>query len=183
MQLPYGSQNWDKKYLRLALHVAAWSKDQSTKVGSVIVGPSNEVRSLGFNGFPRGVNDDVAERWVRPEKYCWCEHGERNAVYNAARMGVSTMNCTLYITSFPAKFGPCDDCCRAIIQSGIYRVVTEPPAGDIERWKESFRRGGVMLSEAGVVVDQVNICEHRGHVDWTPDLCDWTCLTCGEVVP
>jgi dCMP deaminase len=149
------SQNWDRKYLALALHVASWSKDPSTKVGSVIVGPTNEVRSLGFNGFPRGVNDDVPERWLRPEKYFWCEHGERNAVYNAARMGVSTMASTLYVTSYPAKFGPCDDCARAIIQSGIARLVTEPPAGDLERWAVSFKRGSDMLKEAGVEIDHV----------------------------
>jgi dCMP deaminase len=143
--------------LGLALHVASWSKDPSTKVGSVIVGQTNEVISIGFNGFPRGVNDDVPERWERPEKYCWTEHAEQNAVLNAARHGACTMASTLYITSYPAKFGPCDDCCRAIIQAGIARVVTEPPAGDIARWTESFRRGTIMLEEAGVEIDKVEL--------------------------
>lgn len=141
----------------LALHVAGWSKDQSTKVGAVVVGPDNEVRTLGFNGMPRGVDDRVTERHVRPEKYCWFEHGERNAFYNAARVGIPTNRCTLYIASFPAKFGPCDECCRAIIQCGIERVVTEIPQGDIERWRESFRRGSIMLAERGVMVTSIRM--------------------------
>jgi dCMP deaminase len=178
------SLNWDKKYLRLALHIAGWSKDPSTKVGAVIVGDTNEVISLGFNGPPRGVEDDVPERWERPLKYQFCEHSERNAVFNAARSGVSTMGATMYMTSFPAKFGPCDNCCRAIIQAGICRVVTEPPRGDIERWKESFKVGQEMLDEAGVEVDQVNICEHSGEkVDnFAAGVQVWECAGCGEVV-
>jgi len=151
------SQSWDLKYLRLALHVAGWSKDPSTKVGAVIVGDTNEVRSIGFNGLPRGVNDDVPERWERPLKYQLCEHSERNAIYNAARMGITTMGATIYIASFPAKLAPCNDCARAIIQAGIARVVHEQPSGDIERWKESCVIGYEMLREAGVEVAQLKL--------------------------
>lgn len=139
---------------------------------------------MGFNGPPRGVDDNVPERWERPEKYRWVEHSERNSLFNAARAGVDTMASTLYLASFPAKFGPCDDCCRAIIQSGIARVVMEPPAGDIERWKESFRIGEVMLKEAGVEIDQVNICEHKGgnEAAMVAGVVVYTCDSCGEVV-
>lgn len=151
------SESWDRKYLALALHIAGWSKDPSTKVGAVIVGDTNEVRSIGFNGPPRGVNDDVPERWERPLKYAICEHAERNAIFNAARTGITTMGSTIYVTSFPAKFGPCDNCCRAIIQAGIARVVQEPPVGDSERWKESFKVGEEMLLEAGVEICLVEL--------------------------
>lgn len=177
------SERWDKRYLKLALHVAGWSKDPSTKVGSVIVGPTNEVRSLGFNGPPRGVNDDDPDRWVRPTKYMFCEHGERNAIFNAARMGVSTMACTLYITSYPAKFGPCDNCCRAIIQAGIARVVMEPPEGDIERWKDAFQVGETMLREAGVEICHVELCKHLGYHTGVDEegRPERTCTKCLEV--
>lgn len=151
------SLNWDKKFLRLALHIAGWSKDSSTKVGAVIVGPDNEVRSLGYNGLPRGVNDNVAARQERPEKYSWYEHAERNAIYQAALMGTATKGCTLYVTSFPAKFGPCAECARAIIQAGISRVVQEPPEGDVARWTESFTRTSAMFVEAGIPLDLVDI--------------------------
>ncbi len=53
----------------LAEHVATWSKDRSRKVGCVIVGPDNEIRSLGYNGFPRGITDDIEKRHQRPTKY------------------------------------------------------------------------------------------------------------------
>jgi len=151
------SESWDRWYLDLARFTAGKSKDPSTKVGSVIVGPTNEVRSLGYNGFPRGVNDNIPERWERPLKYQFCVHAEANAIFNCARCGVSTMASTLYLASFPAKFGPCDKCCQAIIQSGIARVVYEAPAAgdDIERWKESFQIGSDMLQEAGVEIDLV----------------------------
>ncbi len=149
------SLKWDQRFLRLALEIASWSKDESTKVGSVVVGPKREIRSTGYNGIPRGVDDDVAARHERPLKYSFFEHSERNCCYDAARRGVSLEGCTIYIASFPAKFGPCDNCCRAIIQSGIVRVVIEPPAGDLERWKESFQVGETMLLEAGVRINHV----------------------------
>lgn len=183
------SLSWDKKYLRLAIHVAGWSKDDSTKVGAVLVGPNNAVRSLGFNGPPRGVNDDVPERWQRPEKYQWCEHAERNAIFNAAADGIPTRGCTMYVTSYPAKFGPCDNCCRAIIQAGIVRVVQEPPEGDAERWKASFVVGATMLKEAGIPVDLVSLnepdaqpCKHEnqaGRLSSEAMAVVWSCKDCG----
>jgi len=186
------SLNWDKKYLGLALFVAGWSKDPSTKVGAVIVGPKNEVRSLGFNGPPRGVDDDAPARWERPAKYQWCEHAERNAIYNAARVGTPTEGCTLYVTSFPTKFGPCDNCCRAIIQAGIVRVVQEPPQGDAERWKQSFQVGEAMLLEAGIKIDIIDIdgsCKHANQAAYvTPGRNEyevelvWRCQDCKEVM-
>ena len=94
--------NWDERFLRLALHISEWSKDPTTRVGCVIVGPSNEVRSIGFNGFPRGVNDDDPSRYDRPAKYMWTEHAERNAIYNAARIGVALENCRMYCRGFRA---------------------------------------------------------------------------------
>ena len=154
------SLKWDRKFLVMALDIADWSKDQSTKVGAVIVGPDNEVRSTGYNGMPRGVNDDVPGRHERPEKYFWFEHGERNAIFQAARMGTATKGCTLYVTSYPAKFGPCVDCARAIIQVGIVRVVQEPLEGDAARWAESFARTKQMFEEAGIQYDQVALCDH-----------------------
>jgi dCMP deaminase len=80
----------------------------------------------GWNGFPRGVDDDVDERHERPAKYLWTEHAERNAIYNAAAIGAATAGCTMYLPWYP-----CTGCARAIIQSGISEVVcVEPDWGD-----------------------------------------------------
>lgn len=142
--------NWDRRFLDLALHIAAWSKDRSTQVGAVVVGPDREIIATGYNGLPRGLNDAVEERHVRPEKYLWAEHAERNAIYNAARIGVSVKGATLYLASTPVKFPPCMDCARAVIQSGIARLVQAMPEGEYDRWKESCEKAVGMLREAGV---------------------------------
>lgn len=105
---------WHLRFLDMAKLVATWSKDRSTQVGAVAVGSNREVRAMGYNGFPRGVDDDVEERYERPVKYLFTEHAERNLLYNATRIGVSLDGCALYCTHFP-----CADCARGIIQSGI----------------------------------------------------------------
>ena len=144
----------------MANGVSNYSRVRSTKVGAVIVGPDNEVRSIGYNGFPRGVDDDVEHRHERPTKYLFAEHGERNAIYNAARVGIPTKGCTLYVTSNPSKFPPCADCARAIIQAGITRVVQEKLDHNSEaakRWEESSRATFEMFTEAGIIFDEVDL--------------------------
>ena len=84
------SAKWDAYYLNLCTAVAQLSKDQSTQLGCVIAGPAHEIRSTGYNSFPRGINDDVPERQYRPVKYLFMEHAERNAIFNAARVGIPT---------------------------------------------------------------------------------------------
>jgi len=140
--------NWNDYFLRMADLVAEKSKDRSTKVGAVIVGPDHEVRSTGYNGFPRGVCDDVDERHERPAKYMWTEHAERNAIYNAARCGTSTHGATMHLNCW----FPCADCARAVIQAGIVRVVVHRSRANKHdsKWIESCAVGVVMLEEAGV---------------------------------
>jgi dCMP deaminase len=142
---------WDEYFLALCAHVARKSKDRSTRVGCVVVGPDHEIRSTGFNGFPRGC-DDSRESWhERPLKYKVTEHAERNAIYNAARCGTPLKGCTLYV-----PWRPCADCARGVIQSGIVEVVMDPdhvpdPAL-LERWKEDHAAALMMFMEARVVV-------------------------------
>lgn len=90
---------WDDHFLRLALNNAKMSKDPRTQVGSVIVGPDREVRSMGFNGFPRGIEDTLERLHDRDMKLKLIVHGEMNAILNAVRIGVSTRGCTLYLAA------------------------------------------------------------------------------------
>lgn len=140
---------WDRRFLQLALEIAGWSKDTSSRFGCVIVGPDKQIRATGFNGIPRGVEDDWEthpERYTRPRKYHWSEHAERNAIYNAARDGVSLAGSTLYVNG-----RPCADCARAIIQTGIVRVVCCRGSNDYEeRWEEITKDAETMCKEAGV---------------------------------
>ena len=78
------NDKWNSRFMDLARLVAGWSKDTSTKVGCVIIGPDKEIRSTGYNGFPRGVDDTIPAGHERPAKYDFTEHAERNAIYNAS---------------------------------------------------------------------------------------------------
>ena len=130
--------------------IARRSKDPNTHVGCVIAGPDHNIRSTGYNSFPRGIRDDVPERLERPEKYMWIEHGDRNAIYAAARVGTPLEGCTMYLPGLP-----CMDCGRAIIQVGIVEVVYDQ-AWQTEwekttpRYVPDFLRVRILLEEGGV---------------------------------
>lgn len=150
------TKNWDQYFLEMTELVASKSKDPSTKVGAVIVGEDNEIRSTGFNGFPRGVNEDLPERWERPIKYKFVEHAERNAIYNAARIGTSLKGATMYLNFEPC---PCSDCTKAVIQSGIKKIIGKMVkfSGKGTHWEEDMKVSTVMLEEAGIETDIVEV--------------------------
>jgi len=143
--------NWTDYFLNIAEQVKLKSKDQSTQIGAVVVGLDNEVLSTGYNSFPRGLDDSIQERQERPEKYFWFEHAERNAIYNAARIGVSLKNSTIYLTSGI----PCMDCARGIVNSGIKTVYCKEvcTTKNKEKWEESQKKSLQLLLECGVVVN------------------------------
>jgi|SRR5208282_122113 len=136
---------WDVRFMHLAKEIGEWSKDHDRKVGCLIVGPNREIRSTGYNGFPRGVDDDVPERHLIPAKYLWTEHPERNAIYNAANVGIPLHGCSIYVAGFP-----CMDCARAIVQSGITSVVSYEPDLNNPKWSEDFKNVLQLLSEASI---------------------------------
>lgn len=144
------NDNWDMRWMGLAHHIAGWSKDLSRKLGAVIVDDRQVLVSIGWNGFPRGLNDDVASRHARPAKYIWTEHAERNAIANAAAKGISTLGGTMYISWYP-----CADCARMIIQSGISRLVCIEPAWDDPTYVEHFSMVREMFEEIGLIVSFV----------------------------
>jgi dCMP deaminase len=139
---------WDKFFIKIAQDTAEMSKDRSTKVGAVLV-RDNVILSTGWNGFPRGINDDLNERHERPLKYMLTEHAERNAIFNSARGGITTKGATIYMSGGGY---PCSDCARAIIQAGIVEFVSLalPFGGKGGLWEESCRLGKIMLMESGV---------------------------------
>jgi dCMP deaminase len=142
--------SWDETFIETAKVWSKRSKDPNTKIGACIAGPDNEVVSTGYNSFPRGINDNVPERKKRPEKYRWYEHSERNAIYQAARIGISLKGCRIYLSCWV----PCTDCARAIIQVGIKEVILGQKVEDASRtkWIEEAKRSTIMFEEAGVKV-------------------------------
>jgi dCMP deaminase len=177
------SISWENYFFNICEEVRRKSKDHSVKVGCVIAGPDNEIRSTGFNGFPRGVDEDepalkerlgfakdeeltpydmagmeieprlkaIKKRHERPDKYLWTEHAERNAIYAAARVGIPLKGCVIYV-----DWIPCADCARAIVQSGITRVIIDGRKFDeklkfwMVRWHDHMKCSFVMFDEAGV---------------------------------
>ena len=135
---------WNRRYIELAKGVASWSKDPSRKIGAVIVGEKGQIISQGFNGFPRGISDDTIRYQDRETKYKYVVHAEANAIYNAIHNGASTDGATIYVHGLPV----CHECAKAIIQTGIRKVVmdTEP----VNNWLESGLLSLEMFREAGV---------------------------------
>ena len=144
------SEKWDNRFLELAKHISGWSKDPSTKVGCVVVGEDREIRSTGFNGFPRGIDDDASRLTDRDKKYPLICHAEENAIMHAARIGISLKGSTAYVT-----WPPCSRCARSSIQAGIEEIVYPETKAIPERWLEDFNTSNGMLLEAGIRVRTV----------------------------
>lgn len=139
---------WDVRFLEMAMLVASWSKDPSTKCGAVIVRPNRTIAAVGYNGFPRGVPD--LSKWLndREEKYQRVVHAEVNAVLSAKE---ALDDCTLY--TWPPNVAPtCDRCATVVIQAGIKRVVfAQTDKGEfMERWRAACERSLDMYASAGV---------------------------------
>lgn len=135
--------NWTAYYMGFAQHAAQKSKD-STKVGAILVGKDGEVRLTAYNGPPRGV-DDKPTRFERPIKYLFASHAEANLIAFAAREGIRTGGCTVYVTHLP-----CAACARTLIQAGVKKVVFGN--GTTSMPSEEFVASEVMFAEAGVEV-------------------------------
>lgn len=145
---PLPLTRWDFRFLSLASHISAWSKDPSTKVGAVIVRPEDRtVAATGFNGFSRGVADTEERLADRGMKLMLTIHAEENAIANAHGR-VAGM--TVYVTHHP-----CERCASRIVQAGIARVVCMTTPDFLSRWAESCDNAKVILAEGGVRLDVV----------------------------
>lgn len=131
---------WADYFRGLAKYIATKSKDPTTQVGAVAVGPSKEVLETGYNGLPRGVLD-LPERMERPAKYLWTAHAEENLVATAARSRLK--GATVYVTHLC-----CNGCTRMLINAGVTRVVCD--TGRTSMPQEQFDVALKMLKEADV---------------------------------
>lgn len=136
----------DSEYLRQAYIVAMRSTDNSTQNGAIIVDTNGQIVGRGANHFPKGV-EETSERLARPTKYTYVVHAETNSIYDAARRGNSTEGATMY-----SPWAACGECAKAIIQSGIIRIVVHKEAIDQShnQWPEAIKIALEMFREAGV---------------------------------
>lgn len=142
---------WHRRFLDVCRLISTWSKDPSTKTGCTVVDADGNIVSTGYNGFARGVFDGPGRYALREVKYRFVVHCDTNAMYSAARRGVSLQGCTMYLTG-----PPCCECVKGIIQVGIVRVVWpednafEKDAATQARWRDSIFAADTMAKEAGV---------------------------------
>ena len=138
--------SWDEYFMGVSKMAGMRSKDPNTQVGACIVSEDNKILSMGYNGFPNGCSDEEFP-WEREgeeldTKYPYVTHGELNAILNYR--GGSLQGSKLYVSLFP-----CNECAKAIIQSGIQEVVY-----DCDKYKgtPSVIASRKMLKAAGVKV-------------------------------
>lgn len=128
------SIKWDIRYLELAKFISAWSRDPSTKVGAVIVRPDKTIAGTGFNGFPRGMDDNTAFYINREEKYSRIIHAELNALLSCTDQHLKGYTCY-------GTFPPCDRCFVHLANVGIKRFVSITPTSEqLTRWGEMFAK-------------------------------------------
>jgi dCMP deaminase len=154
-------RRWDLYFLDLCIATAKMSRDPSTKVGAIIVGPDRELRSSGFNGFSRGIADTQERLNDRDTKLKLVVHGEMNAVLAAARVGIPLKGCTLYLAATDvsgAIWGgpPCSQCTKDVIQAGITEVVSFPKKSVPSKWHDDLMLAESLLQEAGIKYREVD---------------------------
>ncbi|MBQ5446297.1 MAG: dCMP deaminase family protein [Lachnospiraceae bacterium] len=138
--------SWDEYFMGIAHLSAMRSKDPHTQVGACIVSSENKIMSMGYNGFPNGCSDEDYP-WGKSEnelesKYLYATHSELNAILNYR--GGSLENSKMYVTLFP-----CNECAKAIIQSGIKEIVY-----DSDKYADtpSVIASKKMLKSAGIII-------------------------------
>ena len=152
--------SWDEYFMGIAMLAAKRSKDPSTQVGACIVSTDNIIISTGYNGMPKGCSDDEFpwEREGEENKYPYVVHAELNAILNAN--GRDLRDSRLYVALFP-----CNECAKAIIQSGVKEVVyLSDKYADTPVTKASKR----MLDAAGVRCTQLNTALNEIVLDFIP---------------
>ncbi len=148
------SVKWDTRFLGLAAHISAWSKDPSSQVGAVIT-DGNRIVSVGYNGFAAGVEDRTERLVDRNCKLNLTIHAEENAMIFAKR---DLTRCTVYVTH-----PPCPRCASKLIQEEVGRIVCIAPSEDfLSRWADDLKLSYEMYQEAGVEyvtyeLEQVNV--------------------------
>lgn len=141
-----GVLSWDDTFMGIAKLIAQRSKDPNTQVGAVIVGKDKRILSLGYNGMPAGMSDDL-NIWERDgdelcQKYTYICHAEENAILNYRGNFGSLEGATIYVSLFP-----CNNCAKQIVQSGIKTVIYESDKYDGTPMNIASKR---ILDAAGV---------------------------------
>ena len=137
---------WDKRFCELARYISKWSKDPNAKVGAVLFSRKGGNISIGYNGFPMGVEDSAERLTDKVIKLELVVHAEVNALIAA---GSRAEGSTIYVWGKPI----CARCAGPIIQAGVKRIVALAPGNTESQWDKSGKSAHEMFLEAGIVVD------------------------------
>ena len=150
-----GYLSWDDYFMSVALLSGKRSKDPSTQVGACIVNKNNIIESIGYNGLPKGCSDDEfpwdKEGETLKTKYPFVVHAELNAILNSK--GKDLSGCRIYVALFP-----CNECAKAIIQSGISEVIY---LSDKYANTDSVKASKLMFKCAGVKITQLKATHEK----------------------
>jgi dCMP deaminase len=147
------NKSWQNRYMNLAKEFSGWSKDPSKKIGAVAVGSKGQVLAQGYNGFPRGINDDENRYEDRETKYKYVVHAEMNCIYNATYNGVSLDGSDLYIWGLPM----CSECAKGVIQVGVKNIYWDMEGEIPPIWQESYDTTVSMCNEAKVNIKRLGV--------------------------
>ncbi len=155
--------SWDEYFMGIALLSAQRSKDPNTQVGACIVNPQKKIVGVGYNGFPTGCSDDELP-WAREgayleTKYPYICHAELNAILNS--IGENLNGCTMYVALFP-----CNECAKAIIQSGIKEIVY---LSDKYAHTDPVKASKIMLQQAKVHYRQLVVSRNSVVIHFAAD--------------
>jgi dCMP deaminase len=139
-------QKWDTRFSELARYISGWSKDPKAKVGAVVFSKKGGNISIGYNGFPMGVEDSAERLTDKETKLEFVVHAEINALIAA---GARAEGSILYVWGKPV----CARCAGPIIQAGVKRVVALAPGDTDSQWDKSGKTARQMFLEAGITVD------------------------------
>lgn len=137
---------WDKRFVELAKYISEWSKDPNAKVGAVLYSKKGGNISIGYNGFPMGVEDSAERLEDKDTKLELVVHAEVNALLAA---GARAEGSTVYVWGKPI----CARCAGPIIQAGVKRIVSLAPDDTDSHWDKSGTYAHEMFKEAKIVVD------------------------------
>lgn len=135
---------WINRFMNLAKEVSTWSKDPSSQIGAIAVDDNRQILSVGYNGFPRGMDDSSELYEDREKKYSRIVHAEMNLIYNATHNGVSLKDSSVFVYGLWV----CSECAKGLIQVGVKNIYMKPTSiNKLEKWQEEFEKTKTYLNE------------------------------------
>ena len=148
------SDKWKNRFISLAKEISTWSKDPSTQIGCVAIEPeTGRILSVGYNGFPEGIEDSEKRLNDRQEKYKYVIHAEKNCIYNACKNGISLEGCHFYVYGYPT----CSECTKSIVQVGASSVFYKMKEKGVvnPKWMDENKISESIYAEVGLSYEEI----------------------------